>query len=199
MAEATSTGAAGALPGALFEGYVRVAEAGRLGMIALRGDLASGAVSAALAAAGLAVPERRRLAPAGERAAAWFAPDEVLVMLPEAAVAETMVAMRAAVAGRDEGAHVTLADVSDARAVFDLSGDAVREVLAKLSPADVHPGALPPGEVRRTRAGQVPVAFWLSDEGRARLLCFRSVSAYIFDILSLSAAPGGEAGVLSPH
>lgn len=199
MAEATSTGAASALPGAGFAGYVRVAEGGRLGMIALKGDLASDAVAAALKAAGLAVPERRRLAPAGERAAAWFAPDEVLAMLPEGEVAETLAAMRAAAGGEDKGAHVTLADVTDARAVFDLSGEGVREVLAKLSPADLHPDALPPGEVRRTRAAQVPVAFWLPEEGRARLLCFRSVAAYVFDILSLSATPGGEAGVLSPH
>ena len=195
MAEAAGNGSASALPGAVFEGYVRVAEAGRLGMIALKGDLASEPVAAALAAAGLAVPGRRRLAGAGARAAAWFAPDEVLAMLPEAEVAETLAAMRAAAAG----AHVTLADVTDARAVFELSGDAVREVLAKLSPADLHPDALPPGEVRRTRSAQVPVAFWLPEEGRARLVCFRSVAGYVFDILSLSAAPGGEAGVLSPR
>ena len=79
-------------------------------------------------------------------------------------------------------------EVSDARAVFRLTGDldAAREVLAKLTPADLSPTAFGEGEVRRTKLGQVAAAFWIEDGG-ITLVSFRSVAAYVFDLLSNAA------------
>jgi sarcosine oxidase subunit gamma len=79
-------------------------------------------------------------------------------------------------------------DVSDARCLFRLSGGPVREVLAKLTPADLHPDAFGPGEVRRTRLAQAAAAFWMPDAGTVELMAFRSVGTYVFDLLSNAAA-----------
>ena len=94
------------------------------------------------------------------------------------------------------GRHHLAVDVSDARAVFMLEGKgaAIRETLAKLTPADMRTAVLPVGEMRRTRLAQVPAAFWFEDEGTATVVCFRSVADYVFGILKASANLGGEVG-----
>ena len=71
---------------------------------------------------------------------------------------------------------------------------AIREVLAKLSPADMRISALPVGRVRRTRLAQVPAAFWFTDDSEAVVICFRSVADYVFGLLSTAAQPGSEVG-----
>lgn len=182
----------GALPETAITGAVTVRVAPPRGMITLRGDLASAPLVRAVAAVGAEMPARRRVAPGrGACAALWMSPDEVLLMLPRDEVADTLAQVRAALTG----AHALAVDVSDARAVFTLSDGPVREVLARLCPADLHPAALPPGEVRRTRAGQVAAAFWLADERQVTLVCFRSVARYMLDLLTVSARDAGGEGL----
>lgn len=185
-----------ALPGARYTGYVTVAEAGVQGMITLRGDPSADALRRALRAAiGADMPDRRRIVAGTTGAVAWMSPDEVLILLPHGEAARVVAQMQAALAGE----HALVVDVSDARAMFTLrgkgSGADVREVLAKLCPVDLAPAALPAGEVRRTRAAQAAVAFWIDAAGVAHLICFRSVAQYVFDLISLSARPGAEAGL----
>jgi sarcosine oxidase subunit gamma len=181
--------AVSALGGLAFDGYVRVAEHGPQGMIVLRskGDGLDGA----LAALGLPVPGQRRIEAAGNRAVAWMSPDEVLIWLPYAQVGDAVAKLESALAGR----HHLVADVSDARAVFTVTGPGAREVLAKACPVDFAPGVFGPGEVRRTRAAQVAAAVWMSGEAEFTLVCFRSVARYVFDLLSTLARPGSEAGL----
>lgn len=179
-----------ALAGARAEGFATVAEIGPLGMITLRGTLASPALAAALQAQGLPVPAPRRIETAGEKSAAWMSPDELLLVLPYTQVPATLAALTQALAGE----HALAVDVSDARAVFRISGPRAREVLAKLCPVDLAPGAFGPGELRRSRAAQVACAFWMSGAEEFTLVCFRSVAAYVFGLLSTSAATGGEVG-----
>lgn len=185
MAEAAS-----ALDGARYTGFVTVTEAGPHGMITLRGDLASDTLATALKdAVGLAVPGQRRVLAEGETAVAWMSPDELLVMVPHAeapAVAERL-------AGALAGEFATVAEVSDARAVFTVAGGAVDAALMKLCPVDF--ARLEPGEIRRTRAAQVAVALWRSGDGEVTLVCFRSVAAYVFGLLSNASVPGGEIGL----
>ncbi|TAG30132.1 MAG: sarcosine oxidase subunit gamma, partial [Rhodobacterales bacterium] len=87
------------------------------------------------------------------------------------------------------GQHYLAVDVSDARAVFRIEGPKAADVLRKLVPADID--SLEPGELRRTRAAQVAVAFWQQDAGFT-LVCFRSVAGYVMGLLSHSAQPGSE-------
>jgi len=181
--------AVSALGGVSFDGYVRVAEAGPQGMIVLRskGD----GVADALAALGLPVPAVRRIETAGDRAVVWMSPDELLIWVPYAQVAPAVQALGAALAGR----HHLVADVSDARAVFTVTGAGAREALAKCCPVDFAPGVFGPGEVRRTRAAQVAAAVWMSGDAAFTLVCFRSVARYVFDLLAVLARPGAEVGL----
>ena len=87
------------------------------------------------------------------------------------------------------GQHHLAAVVSDARAVFRIEGERADQVLRKLAPVDLDMLAV--GEVRRTRAAQVAVAFWRQGEGFT-LVCFRSVAEYVMGILAQSARSGSE-------
>ena len=84
------------------------------------------------------------------------------------------------------GSHHLVANVSDARAMFTLKGDRAREILAKLSPADVTEAGFGPGQMRRSRMAQVAAAFWITADGTVNVVCFRSVGAYVFDLLKSS-------------
>ncbi|MDJ0640394.1 MAG: sarcosine oxidase subunit gamma family protein [Paracoccaceae bacterium] len=180
-----------ALHGANFHGQVHVQDAGLRGMIALRGDLSSADLQAVVSeVAGVWFPGVREARVDGPSGLCWMAPDELLILLPPDQVATAFSTIAKAL----DGTHHLAVDVSDARACFMLEGEGVliREVLAKLTPADMAPNALPVGELRRTRLAQVPAAIWFSDENRAELVCFRSVAAYVFGLLTNAAQPGSE-------
>ncbi len=183
---------ASALGGARFDGLAAIEELAPRGMITLRGDLGMTALQgAATAATGAAFPARRAIAWKGDRALGWMSPDEILVMVPYDAAGDAA----AAITRKLHETHHLAVDVSDARSVFRLSGGvAAREVLAKLCPVDLSADAFGPGQLRRTRAAQVPVAFWMRDAETFELICFRSVARYVFDLLSVAAAPGGAVG-----
>ena len=91
--------------------------------------------------------------------------------------------------------HSLCVDVSDARALFDLSGPHAREVLAKLVPVDLAPDHFTQGMFRRTRMAQVPAAFWLHDTDSFRIICFRSQAQYVFDLLTVAAQKGSAVDV----
>ncbi len=183
-----------ALNGARFDGLVQVTEMPPQGMITLRGDLASVAIkNAATGIAGVDMPGQRGVHCVGEKGICWMSPDELLVLCPYAEVGVALASMHKTL-GKD---HALAVDVSDARAVFQLQGAAVREVIAKLAPVDMDPAQFTPGEIRRTRLAQVPAAFWLREEGLVQVICFRSVAGYVFDLLTGAATPGGEVGVFA--
>lgn len=174
------------LAGARHDGFATIREIGPLGMIVLRAKPGIPGLAEAIAAAtGCAVPEKRRIVLNGERAAGWMGPDEYLLILPRA---EAPAAVRT-IGEKLVGQHHLAADISDMRAVFAIEGEKAAEVLMKLTPADV--SALEPGELRRSRTAQVAAAFWAEGQG-FRLVCFRSVAAYMFGLLSHSAQKGSE-------
>ena len=179
-----------ALPGFHYEGLVRVAEAGARGMITLRGDLAAPGLAQALRAhLGAPMPGQRRVTKGAGGEVAWMSPDELLILTGHAAVPTMIAALEGATA--DE--FVTLADVSDARAVFTIEGVQARDVLAKICPVDF--AALQPGQIRRTRAAQVAAALICEDDDHFTLICFRSVAHYMADLLATVSAPGGAVGL----
>ncbi|MEO0992016.1 MAG: sarcosine oxidase subunit gamma family protein [Pseudomonadota bacterium] len=184
MSEAVS-----ALQGPEFEGLVTVREAGLQGMITIRGDLSAAELSVLLRdAAGLDVPETLKFEADGERTLAWMAPDEMLLLTGYGEAED----LANALATELEGTHALIANVSDARVMFTLEGPAVREVLAKLTPADVSAAAFSVGTFRRTRLAQVAAALWMTDEATAHVVAFRSVAQYVFDLLQTAARPGSE-------
>jgi sarcosine oxidase, subunit gamma len=172
---------------------VEIAALPPTGMIALRGDLADPALAAAVTAAtGRSVPAIRRIDGGFEAGAAWMSPDELLLLVPYAEAPARAAELGAALAGT----HHLVADVSDARAGFALDGAGAREVLAKGVPVDLHPAAFGPGDLRRTRLGQVAAAFWMPAPERFELVCFRSVAAFVEAWLRQAATPGTLPGFL---
>lgn len=174
-----------ALSGATFHGYASIREIGPLGMISLRAKGVAGLPAAIKAAVGTPVPDQRRIEAAGVFACGWMSPDEYLLILPYAQVAQGLAAIATALAGQ----HHLAVDVSDARAVFRIEGAKAAQVLTKLTPTDM--GALAPDELRRSRVAQVAAAFWAQDGGYT-LICFRSVAGYVMGVLTHAAQPGSE-------
>lgn len=162
---------------------IRVKEAGLIGMVTLRGDLSNKTLRDAVAAHVGPIPERRAAAIKDHQGIAWMSPDELLILCPHDGADALVARLGAALAGE----HALVVNVSDARAVFTLSGD-WRAVVARLSPTDLRGFA--PGEMRRTRLGQAAAALWCDGEAQATVICFRSMARYMFDLLAEAARSG---------
>ena len=181
-----------ALGGATHTGLISITESAPRGMITLRGDLESAKLKKAVkAVAGCTVPAQRRAETKGECTVTWMSPDELLIMLPYEGVSAALEELTKGL----KGEHHLAVDVSDARSLFKLEGDAIHEVLAKLAPIDLHPDSFGADDFRRTRLAQVPAAFWMAEDGIFWVVCFRSVAQYVFDLLANAAAEKGEVGV----
>ncbi len=188
MSEAIS-----ALPGSRSSGLVEVTETGLQGMITIRGDLDDLSILTAIAGAmGTDVPLPRQSTEVRSDLLLWMSPDELMLLCPYDEVEARIQVLTEALKKH----HYLIANVSDARCQFTLSGDggAIREVMAKLTPADMRVAALPVGEVRRTRIAQVAAAFWFEADDKLQLVCFRSVAKYAFDLLKESSASGSRVG-----
>jgi sarcosine oxidase subunit gamma len=156
-------------------------------MIALKGDLSDPALRAlAEEIAGAALPAPQRMERGEGTALFWMAPDEILIRLPPDRV-EGALARIARAAG---GLHHLAQDMSDARAVLTVEGPFAREVMAKLTPLDLHPEAFPPGSFRRTRLGQIAAGIWCADADRFGVMVFRSLADDAAALLEQSAADG---------
>lgn len=179
-----------ALQGVSYDGYVQVCEMGLQGMLTVRGDLSMVKMAKAVkAAVGVEMPDLREIITKNDKAAAWMSPDELLLLMAHDQAEATAAKLRKSL-GKT---HSLIANVSDARVMFCVKRKAAREVIAKLSPADLQ--SLKSGEIRRSRLGQVPAAFWISAGDEITVIAFRSVGQYVFDLLKNAAKPGGEVGV----
>lgn len=169
----------------------KVTRAKPRGMISLRGDLASAPLKKAVkAATGLAIPKAGTIAGDGACGVLWMSPDELLVLLPYDGVAQAL----KQIAKDLSKEHHLAVDVSDARAVFQITGDNAHEVLARVCPVDLHRDSFAVGDMRRSRLAQVAAAFWRHEAG-FDLVCFRSISDYAEGVLR-NAASGAATGVL---
>ena len=183
-----------ALNGASYQGFALVEELGLRGMITLRGNLASTKLKkAASDASGVDMPKLGHANNAEQSGLAWMSPDELLVMVPYGDVGAKLDQIDKHLKGQ----HYLAVNVSDARAVFRVSGAGAREVIAKLAPVDLSADAFKPGQFRRTRIAQVPAAFWMDADESLNIICFRSVAEYVFNLLKTSAEPGSEVGHLA--
>ncbi len=166
---------------------VMIEECPLRGMVSLRGDFASAAFQKALhGVTGLDVPTTRRIVTHKDGSVAWMSPDELLLMMSHDQADAVVSALEDSLSGE----HHLAANVSDARACFRIQGWGAHEVLAKGAPVDLAPEVFHPGEIRRTRLGQVAVAFWMTGEDAFELVCFRSVAAFVSDWLQMAARPG---------
>lgn len=180
-----------ALQGAKSNGAIKVADAGLTGMITLRGDLKSEALAKALkAAVGTNVPATAQVLTSAKGGCAWMSPDELILFVDYADADATVAKLDKAL----KGEHILAVNVSDARTVFDLNGKAIRDVLSKGSPADLSADVLGLNQMRRTRIGQIAVAFWFTSETSAKLVCFRSVGPHMMTWLTTAASKDAVVG-----
>lgn len=180
------------LNGASFDGLAEVKDAGLVGMITLRGDLSSKALAKAVSdVTDCTIPDVRKITAVNKNTVAWMSPDELLIVTDYQNVDAMVAKLSSALAGE----HALVVNVSDARALFTLSGAGARETLAKVAPVDFAPDQFQAGDFRRTRLAQVAGAFWQDDNDMFHVVCFRSVGAYVFDLLKTSAHADSAIGV----
>lgn len=178
-----------ALPDAAYAGYAEITATNLRGMIALRGDLASTKLRDAVTKlTSCTVPKPRKINAKAANAVAWMSTDELLILLPYSKVGAVLKKFEVELRGQ----HFLAVDVSDARASFRIDGPKCREIIAKISPANVAHDSFQPGQIIRSRVGQVAAAFWIEDANSIELVCFRSVADYVFGLLKNAAKPGGE-------
>ena len=184
MSEAVS-----ALNNVSSSGIATVTEQGLSGMISLRGTLDDAGFAAAVTeATGCAIPGQRGVEVAGDHSLGWMSPDELLWLCPHDQAQGLADGLAQALAGQ----HAMVSNVSDARALFEVTGPAAREVLAKLCPIDLSPANFGAGQIRRTHMAQVAAAVWMAGDDRFCVICFRSVGQYVFDLLTVAAQDGSH-------
>lgn len=168
------------------DGKVTVLQQKFTGMVTLRADLSDAeTVGRIEKTTGLAMPEQRKITGDMHTGLAWMSLDELMIFCKNPA--EMVNHLNAAISGT-----CLAVDVSHARAVFELRGNGSREVLAKGAPVDLSPDAFAPGDFRRTRMGQVAVAFWMMGQSPDRfgLICFASVQEFMFEWLVTASQKG---------
>ena len=167
---------------------VEIRKLDQTGMIAIRGETESPKLKDAMKLIGGAVPGKCEIIGSPDLLAAWMAPDEIIVMLPEEQIRDTADKLESAL----QGEHFLCIDVSDMRSCIEVSGDGSRDLLAKGTPADVSPEAFRIGQIRRSLFAQIQAAFWLAGEQKVRLLCRRSETDHMLTWLQEMAPREGS-------
>ena len=150
--------------------YLQIFREAGIGMITVRLNFDDQTLKRKLRhSLGISIPSVRHIEATTDTVLGWMSPDELLYFCASADVDNRLNLLRDSLSSD----HSLVLDVSDARVVFSLEGDKVREVIAKLAPIDTDPTSLELGEIRRTRFSQVAVAVWLTAENSAKVICFR--------------------------
>ena len=162
------------------------------GMITVRGDLKSKKLIAGIVTLTDAVVPAPGQFSYRKKAAGciWMSPDELLLSVDRKAVHASVETLQQALSGE----HGLISNVSDARAIIQIKGPNTRDVLAKLTPANISAPVFQPGDVRRSRIAQVAAAFWMLDPETVELVCFRSSDDYVTGLLEQASRLGAEPG-----
>jgi len=170
-----------------------VEDRGPLGMVTLKGDLASPVIAEAVTAmveTDIPAPLSVVTGHKGRRAV-WMAPDELLILTDSY---HDAAAIDASERGRLAGEHAMVLNVTGARAVLALTGPDVAETLAKGAPVDLSDAAFPVGRARRTHLSGIAVAVWRLGPQEWEIVCARSHARHLWDWLLASGVPGARVG-----
>lgn len=130
--------------------------------IAARRGTANDVTAAVQAAYGVALPVTPKLVAADRVTFLWAGVDRWLAMVDGSGGTDLLAELQPLV-----GAHASLADESDARAIVAISGAAARDCLAKGFPIDLHPRAFATGDVAITHAAHIAAMIWQTGDAPA--------------------------------
>lgn len=146
---------------------VRLRELAFLTQVELRVDPAEEAVAQRLAAGFLdcPLPQPGQAYGGGRPYVLWLGPGWYLALddSPEVTGWGLSTGLRAALGGEYGAACASVADVSAARTVLELSGPSARDVLAHGCPLDLHPRVFAPGHCTQTLLAKTGVALLQTD------------------------------------
>ena len=112
-----------------------------------------------------------------DRLALWFGPDQWRIVGGAVEVKELQRALG--------DLYASAFDVSDLRAVFELTGPHAADVLRKGCAIDLHRRVFAPGDCAITALARVRVAFRQADDGQGyRIFVERSYAPYLWDWLT---------------
>lgn len=150
-----------------------------LGHLVLRGNAAEAEFAAGVKQAlGLALPVEPcalHVDEARGRSIQWSSPDEWLIIVPAGDEYATELRLRDALSG-----HFAVVNVSGGQTVLTLTGPAVREMLMKSTPYDVHPRQFPVGKAVATVFAKAAAVIRRPAEDRWELVIRRSFADYLF-------------------
>ena len=124
----------------------------------------------------------------GDQTICWLGPDEWLLVLPADSVITTMLALEQAL----QGQHASSNDLSGAQLIFRLTGDRVREILAKGCTLDLHSSVFGAGSCAQTGLAKANVLIVSHENGSGiDLIVRRSFSDYLLQWLQRAGAEYG--------
>lgn len=152
-----------------------------LGHLNLRGDPSDAKFVAAVAAVlGVGLPVIANTVHEADAATVfWLGPDEWLVVTSGEGRAETERRLQAALGEL----HAAVTDVSGGQTALALRGPAVRDVLAKGCPLDLHPRAFGPGRCAQSHLAKAPVLLRMVDGRTASDAGAGSAKASVFELV----------------
>jgi sarcosine oxidase subunit gamma len=140
---------------------------------------------------GIGLPKTPRTsASAADLAVLWLSVDQWLITAGRSRATSLADALQEKL----KGIHCLIADMSDARAIFQLEGDNVREVLNKGTSVDFTTGEFVAGSVRRLRFAEIAAMVHVVSEHPdvMDLYVFRSYADYAWRFLLATAREGAR-------
>ncbi len=118
--------------------------------------------------------------------ALWLSTDQWLIFCPRAGTSRLLAALREKLSG----IHSLAVDLSDARTVIRIEGEAARTVLMKSVPLDLTSPEYRAGTVRRLRFGEIAALIHIVRENpdAIDLYVFRSYAEFAWDLLLATAS-----------
>ncbi len=160
-----------------------------IGHVNLRGDAGDQSfLDAVQSVTGSALPLVPNSVVSGDQHACWLGPEEWLLVMSADSVSSTMLALDKALHGQ----HVSINDLSGGQLTFRLTGDKVREVLAKGCSLDLHESVFRAGDCAQTGLAKANVLIVFREtESGFDLVVRRSFSDYLLQWLQTAGAEYG--------
>ena len=153
---------------------LNMSEMQHLGKLIIRGN--QDVLDSLCAAAGLTNPaEANTTCTHGQRHAVWLGPDEVMLLVEAGAEEQLAVSMQKSI----ENSSGSVVNVTDGLCALSLSGDKVRDVLAKGCQIDLHPKAFVPGDCAQTLLSHAGITLICLETNKFILIGRTSFTAYI--------------------